>query len=107
MSIEKDEKLREFYRNGTFLDEATVGLSALNDGLSCHAEVVEQLIKLAAEMARGQNMPSEFLDDWEISKRTSRKTRTEIQRVADRCRKQTGDWSYELRKLADKLHKAS
>lgn len=69
------------------------------------AEVVEKLIKIAAEMARGQNMPSEFIEDWEISNKISRKTRAEIQRVADRCRKQTGDWSYEIRQIANELNK--
>lgn len=78
----------------------------LNDGLSCRDEVVEKLIKLAADMATRQGFPSEFAEDWPIPKSTPQKTLHEIERNMEIIQKKMADWSYAVRQIANELHKA-
>ena len=62
-----------------------------SDGLSCRDEIVEKLIKLAAEMATRQGMPSEYVEDWPIPKSTPQKTLNEIERNMEIIQKKIAD----------------
>ena len=62
-----------------------------SDWLSCRDEIVEKLIKLAAEMATRQGMPSEYVEDWPIPKSTPQKTLNEIERNMEIIQKKIAD----------------
>ena len=51
------------------------------------------LIKLAAEIVRGEGMPPEWVGDWDIPKTTPRSARREIQRATLDAREQCRAWS--------------
>ena len=61
------------------------------------------LIQMAAEMVRGKNMPSEFIEDWDLPVATSRKTRRRITEQARASRGQCIEWSATLRRVYDLL----
>jgi predicted DNA-binding helix-hairpin-helix protein len=75
-------------------------------GLSCADKAVEQLIELAAEMGMRNGMPSEYVEDWPISKHTPQKTLNEIERNMEIIQKKIADWCYAVRQIANELHKA-
>ncbi len=62
------------------------------------ANVKTELIKLAAQMVRGQNMPP-AVDEYGVH--LSRKARIEIECVSERAREQARQWGIAVRDLAD------
>jgi hypothetical protein len=77
-----------------------------SEGLSCRDEIVEKLIKLAADMVTRQGFPSEFVEDWPIPKSTPQKTVNEIERNMEIIQKKMATWSYAVRQIANELHRA-
>lgn len=77
-----------------------------NDGLACPDKIADQLVRLAAEMATRQGMPSEYAEDWPIPKSTPKKTLYEIERNMEIIQKKIADWSYTVRQLANRLNEA-
>jgi len=63
--------------------------------------VRQQLIKLAAEIVQGTNMPSEFYEDWVFCKTTPQIDRGKAVCSAKRARQQCREWAITLRKIAD------
>lgn len=61
------------------------------------------LIKLAVEMVRGTNMPSEFWDDWKWYSTTPITERRKVLKAAERANNQCRDWAVRLRMIADRL----
>ncbi len=55
-----------------------------------------QLIKLAAEMALGKDMPPEFIEDWSLPKSTSQRTKREILIASMIARLMCRDWSKQI-----------
>jgi hypothetical protein len=105
--MEKEICVEHGYANcGTCKKEPKVSKSAPAPGLSCPDKVVEQLIKLAAEMGMRNGMPSEYVEDWPIPKSTPQKTLNEIERNMEIIQKKIADWSYAVRQIANELHKA-
>jgi hypothetical protein len=51
------------------------------------------LIKIASEMARGDGMPFEFVDDWNLPASTTQKVRREIAMSSSRARRKAIQWS--------------
>lgn len=62
-----------------------------------------KLIKLAAEMALGVGMPSDFDEDWRFSKSTPRYVRADVLSQAGKALDQCKLWAMELRSVADEL----
>lgn len=54
---------------------------------------ISLLIKIAAEMVRGQDMPAEFVEDWKLPKATSQTTKQEIESAAKIARAQCREWA--------------
>lgn len=52
-----------------------------------------RLIKLAAEMVRGEGMPSDFVEDWDLPKTTPMKTRRKIQKSSATALAQCHEWA--------------
>lgn len=61
------------------------------------------LIQMAAEMVRGKNMPSEFIEDWELPRTTPKKVYRQIVEQSRASRGQCIEWSGTLRKVYDLL----
>ena len=59
------------------------------------------LIELAAEMVRCDNMPTEFVEDWEIPKSTPVKTRRAIQASTAIAHAQCAQWGNRILRIVD------
>jgi hypothetical protein len=62
-----------------------------------------ELIKIAAEMARGKNMPSEFVEDWEFTKTTPDSAKRMVIKCAGEAHDQTRIWAIKLINIANAL----
>ena len=60
-----------------------------------------RLIKLAAEMARGDGMPNEFISDWNLPKTGTVGARVEIMRATKHARSQCHYWSRRIMEIVD------
>lgn len=63
----------------------------------------EELIKIAAQLAKRQNMPSEFFDDWDFPKSMSLKSWDKIESAACSANDQCRQWAVMIREIADSL----
>ena len=59
------------------------------------------LIKLAAEMVRGESMPHEFVEDWDLPKTTPARARKEIALSSSLAHWQCREWGNRIRKIID------
>lgn len=66
---------------------------------------ISYLIKIAAEMVRGQDMPAEFVEDWKLPKTTSGKTKREIESAAKMARAQCCEWAGKIMSVVNEARK--
>lgn len=66
-------------------------------------EIKSRLIKLAAQMACREGMPSYYRGDWDLPRSTSRKTFRKIAKSAEIAQDQSRIWAIELKKIIDNL----
>ena len=66
-------------------------------------KVKSELIRLAAEMARCQNMPSPITDDWDLPKTTPKTAFHKIEAAGCLAEDQCKAWAVRLRKIADSI----
>lgn len=66
-----------------------------------------KLIRLAGEMVRSQSMPSPFLEDWKLPKRTPRSLMRQIKDAALKCDEQCKSWAIQIRGIVDAMRKVS
>jgi len=66
-------------------------------------DIISDLVKLSAEMARKNNMPSPFVEDWDFPSTVSRKQRLKVLDAADKATAQCNDWATRLRMITDKI----
>ena len=62
-----------------------------------------ELIRLAAEMLRGKNMPSMFADDWKLPASTPTKVIRTIEKVGETADEQCRLWATRLKEISDSL----
>ena len=62
-----------------------------------------ELIRLAAEMVRGQGMPSNHYDDWDWPKSMPSTAWGEVRRSANKAQEQCRQWGIAIKELADKI----
>ena len=64
------------------------------------------LLKIAAEMVRGDGMPPEWIGDWQnIGKATPMKTKREIEFAAKESRAQCREWSRRIMQILESTKK--
>lgn len=66
-------------------------------------DAYSKLMKIAAEMAKKNNMPSYFDDDWDFSKNTTKSDKIKVIKSAEAAHQQCDDWAYEIKKIANTL----
>ena len=66
-------------------------------------EIVGKLIELAAEMARGERLPSEFIEDYELPKSTPKGAMVEIEKTATRTRTQVCEWGLRIKAISRQI----
>ena len=64
-----------------------------------------RLIQLAAEMARGDGMPNEFISDWNLPKTGMVGARVEIMRATKYARSMCREWSRRIMEIVDDVRK--
>jgi len=62
-----------------------------------------ELIRIAAEIVRGTNMPSEHWDDHPWQKTTGINERRRVLKQAEKANEQCREWAVRLRNLSGKL----
>lgn len=62
-----------------------------------------ELINLAAEMARGTDMPSEHWDDHKWLRSTPITERRRVLKQAEKANDRCRDWAYRLKAVADRI----
>lgn len=72
---------------------------------SAHGSALAEVLEIAAALLVGREMPSIYIEDWDISKTTPMKTRKEIVKAAEKCREQRRQWSIRLISAYDVLNK--
>lgn len=70
---------------------------------SRYARIRERLARLATEMARGQDMPSEFIEDYGLDKHSSKKAKNAVLSSAAAAHRQCEGWALEMLELLDEL----
>tara|TARA_R110000868_G_scaffold368788_1_gene631923 strand:- start:337 stop:567 length:231 start_codon:yes stop_codon:yes gene_type:complete len=70
-------------------------------------EQKSDLLRLAAEMIRGDGMPFEFVDDWNLPESTTTKVRREIAFSSSRARRKAHAWGRRLVSLLAKEKQAA
>lgn len=63
----------------------------------------DKLIKLAAEMVLGSNMPSRYYEDWDWPKGMQITSWREVYSASVKSQEQCRLWGIELRKIVDEL----
>jgi hypothetical protein len=66
-------------------------------------ELRSELLKLAAACIRGDMMPPEFVDDWDLPRSTPIRARNEIKKHMAQTRLVANGWGRRLKQLADNL----
>lgn len=93
------------YHGTEYRPKCSCCTSAVKRNRNKAGEAYSRLIKLCAEMARGEGMPSEFEQDWEwaFTKSVPRRVRAHIIGTASKANNQCRSWATRLRQIADEL----
>ena len=62
-----------------------------------------ELINIAAEMVRGQNMPSPYYDDHGFYSSTPKAERKRILAIAEKADQQAKDWAMRVKSIAERI----
>lgn len=66
---------------------------------------IEELIKIASEIAEKRGMPSLFLADWDLPKYTTKKVKKKIYSSASTVNTFCNDWAFRITKIARELQR--